>query len=100
MKLSLNKNLGHDISVDPFLDWVIILAGALAVALILVGVGVSVYLGTQASLAAPASVSAARPALPLDQAALYKVIGDFSARSESRAEALGQWSPPGDPSLP
>jgi hypothetical protein len=93
------SKLAHTISTDAFVDWGLILAVAILVAVILVGVGASVYGETAARLDA-APVAGRSRALPLDRAALTNVIQAFQAREAERAKAERGFVPPADPSTP
>lgn len=92
--------LGHQLATDPFLDWALILAIAACAALILVGVGVSVYLGTRSLLESPDPEMRRAPAMPLDEAALAKALGAIGDRKADRSRALSGAGIPRDPSLP
>ncbi|HEX7724522.1 MAG TPA: hypothetical protein VF438_02170 [Candidatus Paceibacterota bacterium] len=112
MKFSLTKNassssrptlsgsIGHQIATDPFLDWLLILAIAFMAALILVGTDISVYLDSRARLEAPVTVSARTQTLPLDEAAMMKIIQSLEGRAESRSRVLHGFVAPRDPTLP
>ncbi len=93
-------SMAHRLSSDPFLDWVIILIVALIVALALVGVGTSVYLGDRSSFMNPEAVQTNKAAMPIDEILLDKVLGGFDSNSEERAAILRNYSAPRDPSLP
>ena len=90
----------HQVQRSPFVDWVIILALSALVAIILVGVGVSVYLGTGDTLSAPTSSAPKGTALPLSETALQNVLTDFDNRSAERASIVRGYNAPRDPSLP
>lgn len=97
---ALSGGLGHQIATDPFLDWILILACAAAVALILVGTGVSVYLDSRDRLEAPVAVPQRSQTLPLDETALTKALQSFADRADRRSSALHVLSVPRDPALP
>jgi hypothetical protein len=97
---SLSGGLGHQIATDPFLDWILILACSAGVALILVGVGVSVYLDSRDRLEAPVTVPLRSQALPLDEAALSKALKSFDDRADARSRVLHGFTVPRDPALP
>lgn len=97
---ALSGGLGHQIATDPFLDWIILLAVALVVALILVGTGVSVYLDSRARLEGPITLTPRAQTLPLDEAVMTKVTQSFAGRAESREKALNSFVAPRDPALP
>lgn len=90
----------HEISTDPFLDWLMILGVSIAVALVLVGAGVSVYLDSRARIQAPLPAPGHKQALPLDREALEKVRGIYADRAGERSAILRRWDFPADPSLP
>ncbi len=94
------ERIAHQVQRSPFLDWVIILAAAVVIAIVLVGVGVSVYLGTGTRLSAPAADAPRSSALPLNQAALDKVLTSFDSKSSERAALRTGYTAPRDPSLP
>lgn len=97
---ALHGGIGHMIATDPFLDWILILTISLAVAFILVGVGVSVYLDSRARIEGPASSTVRKPALPLDKTSLDKALQRFEDRVQERSAVLRHWNVPIDPSLP
>ncbi len=90
----------HQIQRSPFIDWLIILAVGTVIAVILVGVGVSVYLDTGTRLSAPPSNAPRSAALPLNNAVLQKVLTKFDGREAERADIIRSYSAPSDPSLP
>ena len=90
----------HQMQRSPFLDWIIILSTAVTLAIILVGVGVSVYLGTGDSISAPAASAPQNSALPLSVNALQRVLSDFDTRAAQHASLTKSYDAPKDPSLP
>lgn len=96
---ALRGGLLHEIATDPFLDWIMILCISLAVALVLVGTGVSVYLDSRARIETQAPLTGHRPALPLDKALLGKTLDLYDGRAVLRGAILRRWDFPADPSL-
>lgn len=94
----LRGKLGHQLATDPFLDWMLILAVALAAALILVGTGASVYLGTRSLLESPDPEMQRAPALPLDESALTKALQSIGDKRADREKAAAGTGIPHDPS--
>ncbi|MCX6716202.1 MAG: hypothetical protein NT077_04300 [Candidatus Taylorbacteria bacterium] len=92
--------LAHQLSNDPFLDWVIILIIFLILIVTLVGVGISVYLGMRRELMSTETVQTRKSALPISETALDKVLDEFSRNSGERAVILRSYNAPRDPSLP
>ena len=76
-----------------------ILGISLAAAIILVGMGVSVYLDTRARIQAPPLSPGHKQALPLDKNALDKVLSTYDTRAAERSGALRRWDFPADPSF-
>ena len=97
---SLSGGLGHQVATDPFLDWILILSCAAAVALILVGTGISVYLDSRDRLEGPIVIPQRSQTLPLDESALTKALQGFSDRADSRSRVLHGTIAPRDPALP
>ena len=95
-----SERFSHQVQRSPFIDWAIILGTAVFIALILVGFGVSVYLGTGDALSAPAAPTAQSARLPLSIATLQGVLSDYDARAAERSALAKSYSAPKDPSLP
>lgn len=95
----LKGGLAHKLSSDPFLDWVVILCIAALASLSLVGLGVSVYLGTVESLGDAGLPAGNNAAMPLDEAKLDKILSIFEGRARERASMQSSYKPPSDPSL-
>ncbi len=95
-----HERITHQLQRNPFLDWAIILASSVILALALVAVGVYVYLDTGVRLDAPSNGQKTFSHAPIDVNALQGVLGEFDARAAERA-ALGKgYNGPIDPSLP
>ncbi len=92
-------SLAHQLSSDPFLDWVMILVLALILAAALVAGGVSVYLGTGATLGANESVPV-KPPVVFDEAALVRALTSFEDMTKRRERIRANYDAPSDPSLP
>lgn len=92
-------SLPHQLSSDPFLDWVLILSLGIVVVLILVGVGISVYLGDKEALTTIERLPG-KAALSFDRASMDEVIEDFDRLSERKKAILDDYTAPHDPLLP
>ena len=95
---TLKRGVSHSISSDPFLDWVIILAVALIVAVALVVSGISMYVETKDALDSRAAAQPKNLALPIDQATLDKVLKAFEDNATERATIMKSYVAPRDPS--
>ncbi len=76
------------------------MAFSLLVALILVGQGTSVYLGTTERLSPANQASVRKGSAPIDEAMLDKTLQSFSARADERSAILRSYKAIPDPSLP
>jgi len=93
-------NIVHRLSVDPFLDWAIILIVSFCTALVLVALGVSMYLDTRAELSAPAPVPSGGHGALISADAIQAALKGFDDKAKLRSALEKSHSVPRDPSLP
>ncbi len=95
------SHLRYMIGNDPFVDWALIFASSVFVAIVAVIVGVYVYAGGAASLAStPPIAESENQAAHFDAAELTTITAAFDARAAERVLLTRGYSGPSDPSLP
>jgi len=93
------RRLSYQLSTDPFLDWVIVLIVGMIFTLALVGVGISVYLGTEKGLSTETAIPS-DVTLPFDGVLLDRTLRELDQISVERKSITEHYKVSRDPSLP
>jgi hypothetical protein len=91
------RTLVHRVARDPYVDWVIIFASSIVIAVALVILSICAYLNMDSNSAS--AITQNGSTATIDTKALMKVLGKFDDRATERAALLRGYNGPSDPSM-
>jgi hypothetical protein len=98
---SSKDHFWYEISLDPFVDWALILSLSTILAMILVAVGAYVYVDGAAKLSSTSPISTPESILSkFNSQELNRITSAFDARAAETVLLDRAYSGPADPSLP